>query len=275
MAELDQLQGGWALVTGAGDGIGRSLALGFAKRGLDVVVLDILRNTADAVAEEVRAIGVKAISETVDVSDPEALSACADRLAQDGIELSLLWINAGVGVGATLLEGSRSAIEWAVTVNILSVAWTARAFVPLLRQRAGAAHVGVTASSASITDVEGPYTLYAATKHGTAAFAEALTAELAPRGVGVTILYPGLVNTRIWDAARARPDRYGGARLMPDEAGTRWRAAPSPDVLILPVMATIERGGGRCVVDVERRAGALFEERTAAIKAGFADWEQT
>jgi NAD(P)-dependent dehydrogenase (short-subunit alcohol dehydrogenase family) len=273
MAELDPLQGGWALVTGAGDGIGRALALGFARCGLDIVVLDILGDTAAAVAEEARAMGVKARAETVDVSDPDALTACAARLAEDGIEISLLWINAGVGAGATLLGGSRSAIEWAVTVNILSVAWTAQAFAPLLCQPPGAAHVGVTASSASITDVEGPYTLYAATKHGTAAFAEALRAEFAPRGTGVTILYPGLVNTRIWDAARARPDRFGGARHMPDETGARWRAAPLPDVLIAPLLATIARGGGRCVVDVGGDAAGKFEARTTAIRAAFADRE--
>jgi NAD(P)-dependent dehydrogenase (short-subunit alcohol dehydrogenase family) len=274
MAELDDLQGGWALITGAGEGIGRALALGFAKCGLNIVVLDIVGDAAAAVAEEARALGVKAITEAVDVSDPDALMACATRLARDGIELSLLWINAGVGVGATLLGGSRSTIEWAVAVNILGVAWTAQAFSPLLRKPAGAAHVGVTASSASIVDVGGPFTLYAATKHGTAAFAEALTAEFAPRGIGVTILYPGLLNTRIWDAARARPDRFGGPSLMPDAVGAHWRAAPLPDLLVPPVIATIARGGGRCVVDVDGHAQSSFEKRTVAIQAGFADWQR-
>lgn len=69
---------------------------------------------------------------------------------------------------------------------------------------------GMPLITASIVDVTGPFTGYAASRQGTAAVAELVTAELAPRGVGVTILYPDLLNTNIWDAARARPERFGG-----------------------------------------------------------------
>lgn len=273
MSNLAAFKERWALVTGAGDGIGRALALGFAREGMNVVICDILGDTAQAVAEEAKAIGVEARAISVDVSDREALIKAAADLQEAGVSPSLVWANAGVGAGASLIEGSQRAIEWAVSVNILSVAWTAQAFAPALIAMDGPRHFGVTASSASITDVTGPYTLYAASKQGTAGFAEALVAELTPHGVGVTILYPGLVNTNIWDAARARPERFGGVSRMPDQVGDYWRKAPGPEVLIAPVIDTIAAGGGRCVIDVAGDARAKFEQRSAAIGAAFKDWK--
>lgn len=272
MTLLPEFKGRWALVTGAGDGIGRALALGLAQEGLNVVICDILGETAEAVAQEARALGVEARALVVDVSERTALMDAAEDLRNGGVSPSLVWANAGVGAGATLIDGSPRAIEWAVSVNILSVAWTAQAFAPALLAMEGPRHFGITASSASITDVTGPYTLYAATKHGTAAFGEALAAELTPRGVGVTILYPGLVNTKIWDAARARPERFGGVARMPDHVGDYWRAAPGPEVLIAPVMNTIAAGGGRCVVDIAGDAHKKFNHRTSAIAAAFKEW---
>jgi NAD(P)-dependent dehydrogenase (short-subunit alcohol dehydrogenase family) len=269
LSGLAAYRGQWALVTGAGDGIGRALALGFATQGLHVVICDIMPAPAQAVADEARALGVDARTAIVDVSDRDALMRASEALFAEGVDPALVWANAGVGVGASLIEGSPRAIEWAVSVNILSVAWTAQAFGPRLIARAGPRHFGVTASSASIVDVTGPFTLYAASKQGTAGFAEALAAELTPKGVGVTILYPGLLNTKIWDAARARPDRFGGPSHMPDHVGEMWRKAEGPDVLIAPVLETIAAGGGRCVVDPTGQAKPRFEARNAAIAAAF------
>lgn len=270
MTDLAVFRGRWALVTGAGDGIGRALALSFARAGLNVVACDIRADAAQAVAGEAGAVGVAARALVADVSDRAALMVAAEALAADGVTPSLLFINAGVGAGIGVVDASPKAIEWMVGVNILGVAWTAQAFVPRMLEADGPKHVGVTASSASLVDVRGPFPFYAASKQGAAGVAEALAAELTLKGVGVTILYPGLLNTNIWDAARARPDRFGGARSMPDHVGETWRAAPGPEVVVDPVLATIAAGGGRCVVDVSGEARRLFAERTQAIEAAFA-----
>lgn len=271
MSKLPEFVGKWALVTGAGDGIGRALAHGLSAQGLCIVVCDIRADAASAVAEEIKAAGGEALASVVDVSDRAALMASAESLKAQGIAPSLVWANAGVGAGATLLEGSPRAIEWAVSVNILSLAWTAQAFAPAMLAQDGPKHFGVTASAASIVDVQGPYTLYAASKQGTAGFGEALAAELRPKGVGVTLLYPGLVNTNIWDAARARPERFGGVARMPDHVGDYWRKAPGPEVLVPAVIDVIAAGGGRCVVDVEGDAREKFESRSADIRNAFKD----
>jgi NAD(P)-dependent dehydrogenase (short-subunit alcohol dehydrogenase family) len=270
---LPQFAGRWAIVTGAGDGIGKAFAIGLAECGINIVVADILEAEAQAVAASIQSRGVNVRALAVDVSDRAAMIAAAAGLAEAGIVPALVWANAGVGAGASIIEGSQRAVEWAVAVNILGIAWTAQAFLPRLIALDGPRHFAVTASTAAITDVSAPFTLYAATKHGTAGVAEAIAAELREKQIGSTIIYPGLVNTNIWDAARARPARFGGAARMPETVGDYWRAAPGPEVLVRPVFETIAAGGGRCVIDISGDVGTLFDARTRDIAGAFKDWQ--
>ena len=269
LTHLNAFKSRWALVTGAGDGIGRALALAFARQRLNVVVSDIRAEAAAAVAKEIETLGVAARTDVTDVSDRAAMFASAERLAADGIVPALLWANAGVGAAAATIETSQRIVEWVVGVNILGVIWTAQAYVPHMLKQPGPHHVGITASSASLVDVRGPFTLYAASKQGTAGIAEAISAELTPKGVGVTILYPGMLNTNIWDAARARPDRFGGERHMDPKVGDPWRQTPGPEVVTDPVLRTIDQGGGRCAVDPRGEARPLFEAKTTSIRNAF------
>lgn len=259
----------WAVVTGAGEGIGLALAEGLARLGMNLAVVDIRTEAADAAAESLKAFGGETLSITCDVSDRESVAGLADRLVGQDILPSILWINAGVAVGASVLDVSPRTAEWVYGVNVLGAIWTAQAVVPLLLKAEGPRHVGITASTASVTPVRGPFTIYSASKQATAAVGEALAAELAPEGVGVTILAPGLVNTGIWDAARARPERFGGARRLPDSVGERWRQAQGPEVVVRPAMESIARGGGWCVVPTEDDTAPGFEARHAAIRDGF------
>lgn len=266
---LSAYGGRWALVTGGGDGVGRAVALGLGQSGMRVVVCDIRIDAAARVADEIEARGGQARALSADVSDRASLIAAADDLAEKGIVPSILVANAGVGAGVGVIDASPRAIEWVFSVNVLGVAWTAQAFVPHMLKQDGPKHVCVTASSASIVDVRGPFTLYAASKQATAGVAEALAAELAPKGVGVTILYPGLLNTNIWDAGRARPDRFGGAAKTPDHVGDDWRRAQAADIVVGPLLEAIASGGGRCVLDVTGEAARLFEARVDSIRKAF------
>ncbi|MEL7285994.1 MAG: SDR family oxidoreductase, partial [Pseudomonadota bacterium] len=146
MDGLQQFEGRLAMVTGAGDGIGAMLARELAKSGMRVCVQDIREAAAQRVVEE---IGEQAFAMAFDVSDREACIEAAESLAEHG-PLSMLWINAGVGVGSPVLTGKQKAVEWALDVNVRGVVWTAQAFVPLMTDEAGPRHVGITASSASL-----------------------------------------------------------------------------------------------------------------------------
>lgn len=261
---LSDFNGKRALVTGAGDGIGEMLAKNLAAAGLSVVVQDIRLDAAERVACE---IGDTAMAIAFDVSDREACMSAAETLSQDG-PLNLLWVNAGVGVGASILRGRPQAIEWAVGVNVLGIVWTTQAFVPLMANAQGPKHVGFTASSAALRKAVGAHPLYATTKHATFAFAESISSELANEGINSTILCPGLLNTKIWDGARARPARFGGPRSADPALSRQWDEAKSPQLMWPEIVRTIEAGGGylTCATD-EGETREAFESRAQAIAA--------
>lgn len=269
MSDLSVYKGKVALVTGAGDGIGEMLAKGFGAAGLHVVVQDIRQDAAYRVAGE---IGGNAVPLAFDVSDREAAFAAADDLKARGLTLNLLWINAGVGVGSPVITGRENAIEWGFGVNVLGVIWTAQAFRPLMDDATGPRHVGVTASSAALRSPDGDFPLYAVTKHGTFAVAEALAGELKQDGIGTTILCPGLLNTDIWDAARARPERFGGVRRMDPGISDYWRQAKHPDVMWPHIAETVASGGGYLVCATDGGdTKAAFEARAKAISGSIVD----
>ncbi|MEM9570877.1 MAG: SDR family NAD(P)-dependent oxidoreductase [Pseudomonadota bacterium] len=268
MTDLSAFAGKLAMVTGAGDGIGEMLAREMAKAGLRVCVQDIRPEAAARVAD---AIGGDAFSLAFDVSDRAAAIEAAERLKPQG-PLSLLWVNAGVGVGSPLLTGKPKAVEWALDVNVRGVIWTAQAFVPLMTETDGARHVGFTASTAALRPPEGDFPLYATTKHATFAVSEALKGELATQGIDATILCPGLLNTKIWDGAKARPDRYGGARHIDPSISKMWDEAKSPDVMWPEIARVIGQGGGYLVCSTDNGGTkAAFEARAEEISSSIVE----
>ncbi|MEL6530483.1 MAG: SDR family NAD(P)-dependent oxidoreductase [Pseudomonadota bacterium] len=266
MTPFEPVPGDWAVITGAGRGIGRWLAQHFAAKGMRICALDIDAYEAE---ETARLCGQESRAHGCDVSDRKETARVAEKLIAQGVEPSLLWINAGVGSADTVSGAKPHTIDWLMGVNVMGPVHTAQAWLPSLRSRDGSRHVGVTASSASVVPVTGPFTLYATTKQMTAAIGEALTAELAEDGIGVTILCPGILNTQIWNAAQARPDRFGGARQTPDEIGDHWRAQPGPEVLERGLDETLAKGGGWCIVATECETTDKMADRHMAQRDGY------
>ena len=264
---MREFAGRLALVTGAGDGIGEMLARRLSMEGMRVAVQDIRRDAAERVADD---IGNGAFPVVFDVSDREACLAAASNLKKAGESVSLLWINAGVGVGSSVVNGRERTIQWAFSVNALGVIWTAQAFTPLMNDTSGPRHVGVTASSAAMRSAEGDFPLYAMTKHATFAIGATLRSELAESGISTTILCPGLLNTNIWDGAKARPDRFGGVSHVDHSTGQMWRDAKSPDELWPHIKTKIMAGGGYlvCTTD-DGETSAAFKKRMMEIESSF------
>jgi NAD(P)-dependent dehydrogenase (short-subunit alcohol dehydrogenase family) len=267
MGKLYRYAGRTAMVTGAGDGIGRMLAVKLAEAGMTVCIQDIREDAAAAVAEE---IGGAAFSMAFDISDRDAVADAAVLFEREHGDLAMLWINAGVGVGASLLEGKPDQVRWAYDVNVLGAIWTAQCFVPLLK--GDPRHVGITASTAALRAPEGDFPLYAATKHGTMAVAEALRGELAAKNIETTILCPGLLNTEIWDGAKARPERFGGERRMDPKIAGMWRDAKTPDAMWPDIERVMAAGGGTlvCATD-DGETRAAMRQRIDAIENGLVE----
>lgn len=267
MSKLGVYRGRTAMVTGAGDGIGRMLAMKLAEAGMSVCVQDIREDAAAAVVEE---IGGEAFSMAFDISDRNAVADAAVQFQQDHGDLAMLWINAGVGVGASMLEGKPDQVRWAYDVNVLGAIWTAQCFVPLLK--GDPRHVGITASTAALRAPEGDFPLYAATKHGTMAVAEALRGELTTKDIETKILCPGLLNTEIWDGAKARPERFGGERRMDPKIAGMWRDAKTPDAMWPDIERVMAGGGGTlvCATD-EGETRIAMRQRIDAIENGLVE----
>jgi NAD(P)-dependent dehydrogenase (short-subunit alcohol dehydrogenase family) len=195
-----------AVVTGAASGIGLALSERFAAEGLKVVMADVeepaLREAADLLVGR----GAEVLPVVADVSRIEQVDAVRDRALEAFGAVHLVCNNAGVsaGTGRPLWELSQPDWEWVLGVNLWGVINGLRSFVPvLLEQPAG--HVVNTASIAGLTTgTLGPYSV---SKHAVVALSESLHLQLQQREarVGVSVLCPGWVRTRILDAARNRP----------------------------------------------------------------------
>lgn len=262
MDAANPFAGKLALITGAGDGIGAMLARGFASWGMRVCVADIREDAANAVAQE---IGERAFPLVFDVSDRDATEAAAAQLASSDEAISMLWCNAGAGLGASLLSGKPATIEWGFSVNVLGAIWTTQAFTRLMTDEDAPRHVGFTASSASLRTPRQSMPLYPVTKHAGFAVADALCGELEAEGIGSTILFPGLLNTNIWDGARARPDRFGGARRADASLSARWDAAKDPALMWQHIERIVLGGGGYLTCETEGGLSALVQQRADAL----------
>ena len=215
---MERFEGRTAVVIGAGSGgIGTGIAAACARRGMHVVAADIDGDGAARTAAQIVAGGGSAEGASVDATDPASLDALArDAAARTG-GVALLSNNVGVVHSAPITESTDAQWQWVLELNVMSVVRSVIAFLPALRaERAagGDAHIAFTSSMAGLMrpDLPGlPLGLYAASKHALIGYGDSLRNELAPEGIGVTVLCPGPVATQLTQtSARHRPDRHGG-----------------------------------------------------------------
>jgi NAD(P)-dependent dehydrogenase (short-subunit alcohol dehydrogenase family) len=194
-----------AVVTGAASGIGFALSERFAAEGMRVVMADVEAPALAEAADLLAGRGAEVLPVTTDVSSDEQVESLRDRALAAFGAVHVVCNNAGVsGMGRPVWEMSRQDWEWVMGVNLWGVINGIRAFVPALLEQ-DAAHVVNTASMAGLTaGILGPYSV---TKHAVVALSESLHFQLRQRGaaVGVSVLCPGWVRTRIHEADRNRP----------------------------------------------------------------------
>lgn len=263
------LEGRIAVVSGAGNGIGRALALELAQRGADVAVLDIDAAAATKVGNEVAALGRQSVGIACDVSlasdGYRAVEAVGAKLGSP----TIIWANAGVGAMGGLLAMAQSDCDWIYEVNVKGTLNVLRAFASNLVARGDGGAIGITASISGLTPLASYAAGYGATKHAVVGIGEALRAELDGSNIGVTILCPGLINTRIWDAARARPQRFGGELRLPDVIGERWRTQGMSAEWVAAEAIRCLRTGGGYVSPVDPHSKHDYALHADQIKASF------
>lgn len=218
---MDSFSGKTAVVTGGASGMGRAMALRFARAGMNVVIGDMNDDGMAAVVDEAKALGVEAIGIHTDVADEGANMALNAAACEAFGQVNIVCLNAGV-TGSAGRSWSLTKNDWDWTLGILldGVIHGVRSFVPGMIEH-GDGHVVMTASIAGHVSApfSGPYMV---AKHGVVALAETLYHELRVEksGIGVTCLCPGFVNTDIVAAAR----RIGAGEVgaVQDELGQKW-----------------------------------------------------
>jgi NAD(P)-dependent dehydrogenase (short-subunit alcohol dehydrogenase family) len=188
------------------------MATRFAAEGMAVVLADIEEAALDAAASTVGGAGHDVLAVPTDVSQAASVDALADAAFSRFGAVHVVCNNAGVtgASGDPEWEKPLADWDWVLGVNLYGVIHGVRAFVPRLVEQ-GTGHVVNTASVAGLVALPfmGPYTV---SKHAVVGLSECLYHELAMAGsdVGVSVLCPGFVKTRLGDSTRARPERYGG-----------------------------------------------------------------
>jgi len=251
MSQHINLAGRVAVVTGAGSGIGRATALLLARHGARVHVADLNGQTADAVAAEIEAAGARAVIHTLDVADSDAVEALAASIFAEDRCVDILHNNAGIGHAANIEATTFEDWRQVITVNLLGVAYGVQAFVPRMLTQGRPASVINTASMAGIVPTA-KLAPYCASKYGVVGLSEALNAELSKRGIHVSVICPGIIDTPIVATGIMRGDVAeirGASREFYAKRGA------SPDEVAQAILRTIARH--KLIVPVPRRQVTL------------------
>ena len=266
------LSGKIAFVTGAASGIGYATAAALCAAGARVMLCDRDEAGLAAALASLRGFPTQADTVLADVSVRAELEAAAERTIERFGQLHVLVNNAGVGGGGRYGSWKDLTWRWMIEVNLMGVIWGIEVLAPLIERTGEGGHIVNTASMAGI--IPSASSPYAVTKYGVVALSEGLRRELAPRGIGVSVLCPGLVTTRIAEVERNRPERF-----TPDAAVADM--TPAQQVKLADIVAGgcdparvgelvregIENDWPYIFTDLDYEAA--FEARAQAIREGF------
>ncbi len=221
---MREFEGKTAVVTGAASGIGRALADGFAGAGMNVVLADVEEEALAVAVAELEGQGHAVRGIGVDTRSRESVGELAAKSADAFGKVHILVNNAGVasmGEGQGVWEIPDEDWEWVMGVNFYGVLHGLQAFVPGMLAHGEEGHIVNTASLAGLLPGGGPYSV---SKHGVLALTEGLYRNLQERGgkIGASVLCPGFVVTKIFDAERNRPKELEAKQ--PATAGPMARA---------------------------------------------------
>jgi meso-butanediol dehydrogenase/(S,S)-butanediol dehydrogenase/diacetyl reductase len=205
-----RINGKVALVTGAGQGIGRAIALRLANDGADIAIVDMKQETMHAVAEEVRKIGRKATTFKADVTRREDVYAAVDHAERELGSFDIIVNNAGISQTQPLADVTPGEVDRILKVNVEGVLWGIQAAAKKFKARK---QKGKIINASSIAGHEGFAMLgiYSATKFAVRALTQAAAKEFASDGITVNAYCPGIVGTDMWVEIDKRFSELTGA----------------------------------------------------------------
>jgi NAD(P)-dependent dehydrogenase (short-subunit alcohol dehydrogenase family) len=270
------LVGRTAFVTGGASGIGFALGRAFAQAGMKVMLADIEADAMTKAIDALREFHPHVHGVTCDVTDPASVERAAEAAYQAFGRVHVVCNNAGVGGGSGIDDISLDAWRWVLDVNLMGVLHGIRTFLPHMRAHGEGGHFVNTASMAGMVSGLG-FSPYATSKFAVVGMSEGLAAQLQPLGIGVTVLCPGFVRTRIAESGRNRPERYGTvqaphpaswAGALAAEIRRRVESGLDPAEVAARVLMAVRDNQPYVFTDPEMREDA--EQRFTAILAAMA-----
>jgi NAD(P)-dependent dehydrogenase (short-subunit alcohol dehydrogenase family) len=270
---MRELAGKTAFVTGGAGGIGFALGAAFAQAGMNVMLADI---ETDALAEAVKSLhdfGPNVRGVACDVADPVSVERAAKASYQAFGNVHVVCNNAGVAAAGGIDNISLDNWRWVLDVNLMGVLHGIRTFLPHIRAHGEGGHIVNTASMAGMNSGLG-FSPYVASKFAVVGMSEGLATQLKPFGIGVSVLCPGFVRTRIGESGRNRPERYGAtqtpdpaspAGLLIAQIAERLQSGLDPSDVAARVLAAIREEELYVFTHPEMRAE--LEDRFAGIMA--------
>lgn len=205
---MTQFAGKTAVISGGAEGIGFSIAKALGDEKMNIVLTDIDKENLEKATLELESAGVPVLAVALNVADEAQWQEVAERAVARFGKVHMVVNNAGVtGDAGTIEEQNAKGWQWALEVNLMGVVYGAKVMVPLIKEHGEGGWVVNVASMAGFGGI--PYGgVYNATKSAVVALSESWATELTDHGIGVSVLCPGFVQTRIHESHRNRPAQY-------------------------------------------------------------------
>ena len=240
-----------ALVTGAGSGIGRALALNLAGQGCNLAIADVNAAGLKETAEAARQQGVKVLETVVNVADRAAVHAWADEVVREFGKVNLIFNNAGVAHAGTVEGSDYAEYEWIMNINFWGVMHGTKAFLPYLKAT-GDGHIVNISSIFGIIGVP-TQSAYNASKFAVRGFTEALRQEVQRTQVKVSCVHPGGIKTNIAKSARFYRDMSGNQDAARSAANFDKIARTTPAEAARVIIDGIKRNNPRILIGADAR----------------------
>lgn len=240
------------LITGAGSGIGKATAMQMAELGAWLILTDLNPDSLEQAAFEARRLGAAGVdTHVVDVSDWDDMQAMATKVRKHHGTLDILINNAGVGLAGDFLSTTVEDWQWVLGINVMGVVHGCKLFAPDMVAK-GQGHIVNLASAAGYYAAP-DMSAYSASKHAILGMSESLRAEMADKGVGVSAICPGVINTGIVASSRMR----GAAGQAQDKIVAFYRKRNyGPELVAEAILGAIEHN--RAVVPVSPEAWVMY-----------------
>jgi NAD(P)-dependent dehydrogenase (short-subunit alcohol dehydrogenase family) len=204
---MEEIEGKVAFVTGGASGVGFGMAKTFLGAGMKVVIADIRDDHLERATRELANAGERLHALRLDVTDRVAFARAADEAESVFGNVHVVCNNAGINLFTDIADSTYDDWDWILGVNLGGVVNGVVTFVPRLKAHGEPAHVVNTASMAAFAARSGVAGVYTASKFAVRGLSEALRRSLEPHGIGVSVLCPALVNSRIHESGLTRPER--------------------------------------------------------------------